>query len=292
MSAGVFALVLLAALLHAGWNALARGRMGAKGGVTAASNTTGGVNAASIGMGAGAMSLVVLPFTGLPDAASWPALGLSALIHILYFRLLVSVYREAELSVAYPLMRGLPPLAVAMIGMAVLSETPSLLGWVAILAMTAGVCLLAAEGLHSGAASGRGLSRVLANVAVIAAYTLVDGVGVRLSGNPAGYAACHFVMDAIALAPFGGVAALRALGANWRPQLPVVLLGGACTLGSYGIALWAMTRAPIAMVAAAREMSVVFAAILGALFLGERFGRLRWAAVALTAMGLAGIRHA
>ena len=274
MEPGVFAVVMLAALLHASWNALAKAR--------------GSVDAVAIAMGSGLLVLPVLPFVGLPAAASWPALGASAAIHVLYVRLVVAVYREGALSVAYPLMRGLPPLAVALATGLILGESPTALGWVAMLAVAAGVLLLAGEGFASRAANANALMLVAANVGVIIFYTTVDGLGVRASGAAPAYVCWLFVLSALALLPFGGIAALRAA----RAQPGVLALGAACTVGAYGLALWAMSQAPIALVAALREMSVVFAAIIGLLFLGERFGALRWAAVALTAAGMIGIRYA
>lgn len=270
----MFALVMLAALLHAGWNAIAKAR--------------GSVDAVAIAMGSGLLALPALPFAGIPAAASWPALAASAAIHILYFRLIVAVYREGALSVAYPLMRGLPPLAVAVATGVILGESPSPLGWLAMFAIAAGVLLLAGEGFAARGANARALALIAANVGVIIFYTTVDGLGVRASGAAPAYVCWLFVLNALALLPFGGMAALRAA----LPQLPLLALGAACTVGAYGIALWAMSRAPIALVAAAREMSVVFAAMLGVLFLGERFGALRWIAVAVAALGLVGIRYA
>lgn len=265
---------MLAALLHATWNAIAK--------------VTGGVDATSIAMGSGLISLPLLFYSGLPAKASWLALGVSAVIHVVYFRLVSAAYREGALSVAYPLMRGMPPLAVAVVAALMLDETPSTLGWAAMLAVAAGVLTLAGEGLVSRAMSRRALVLVAANIAVIVVYTAVDGIGARASGNPAGYVLGLFVLTALALAPLGGFRGLR----ESRRQWPQVAVGGACTLGAYGLALWAMSRAPIALVAAAREMSVVFAAMIGALFLRERFGAMRWVAVAVTAAGLVGIRYA
>lgn len=274
MAPEIFAVVMLAALLHASWNALAKAR--------------GGVSAMAIGMGSGLISLPALPLIGMPAAASWASLGASALIHVLYFRLVVAAYREGALSVAYPLMRGLPPFAVALVAWIALGESLSVLGWLAMLALGAGVLLLAGEGLRSRAVARKALVLIAANVAVIVAYTTVDGVGARASENAPAYTAWLFVLSALALAPFGGLTALRTAKLQWFS----VMVGGACTVGAYGLALWAMSRAPIALVAAAREMSVVFAVILGALFLGERFGALRWVAVCITAAGLVGIRYA
>ncbi len=275
MDAVVFAAVLGAALLHASWNVL----------VKAAGGNSGG--AMLIAFGSGVAALPAVAMLPLPASASWPALAASSLIHVAYFRLVAAAYREGALSIAYPLMRGVPPLLVG-VTMAAFSEPMSLLGWLAILALAVGVILVAGEGFHSRSVSRRGAVAVAANVVAIAGFTLVDGHGVRASGNAASYAAWLFVLSALALLPWLQANALRSL----RAAPLRFVFGTLCSVGSYAIALWAMTRAPIALVAALRETSVLFATALAALFLKERFGALRWGAVALTVAAAAAMRIA
>jgi drug/metabolite transporter (DMT)-like permease len=276
METGVLAAVLLGAVLHATWNAVARAARGR------------GADAVLIAVGAGAAALPGVFLLPAPARASWLALGASAAIHVLYFRLVAAVYRGGALSVAYPLMRGLPPLAVAVAATVLVGDQLAPAAWVAVVVLAAGVMAVGGDGLRARALSPGTLALILLNVGVIVVYTLIDGIGARASGDALGYAAWLFVLTAIGLLPFLRAAAVAE--ARARP-LPLVV-GSLCTLGAYGIALWAMTRAPIGLVAAVRETSVLFAAALGALVLHERFGRLRWVGVAFTVAGLAAVRAA
>jgi drug/metabolite transporter (DMT)-like permease len=274
METGVLAAVLFGALLHATWNAVARAARGR------------GADAVLIAVGAGVLALPGAFLLPTPARASWLALGVSAVIHVLYFRLVAIVYRGGALSVAYPLMRGLPPLAVAVVAAAMLGDRLPPAAWLGVAVLAAGVMTVGGDGLRARSLAPGTLAVILLNVGVIVVYTLVDGIGARASGNALGYAAWLFALTAIGLLPFLRAAAIAE--ARARP-LPLVV-GSLCTLGAYGIALWAMTRAPIGLVAAVRETSVLFAAALGALVLHERFGRLRWAGVAFTAAGLVAVR--
>jgi drug/metabolite transporter (DMT)-like permease len=273
MDARVLALVLFGALLHAVWNAVARASHGR------------GADAVQIAVGAGLLALPGVVLLPAPAHESWLALGVSVALHVAYFRLVAAVYRGGALSVAYPLMRGLPPLAVAVVASLALGDTLNLWAWVAVAVLAAGVLVVGGDGLRVRAVAPSTLAVILLNVGVIVLYTVVDGFGARASGHAPGYAAWLFVLTALGLLPF-----LR--GAAAPPQ-PLLLLGGSCcTLGAYGIALWAMTVAPVALVAAVRETSVLFAAALASLVLRERFGRLRWVGVACTAVGLAAVKAA
>ncbi len=272
----VLAAVLFGALLHATWNAVARASRGR------------GPDAVLIAVGAGVVAAPGLFLFPIPDRASWPALIASIAIHVLYFKLVSLVYRGGALSVAYPLMRGLPPLLVAVCSTLFLGETLSTPAWVAVLVLVGGVLAVGSDGLRARAVSPGTLGIILLNVAVIVAYTLVDGYGARASGDAVGYAAWMFAFTGLGLVPFVRRASLgESLARPWP-----LAVGAACTVGAYGIAIWAMTRAPIALVAALRETSVLFAAVLGAVVLREHFGRLRWIGVACTLIGLIAVRVA
>jgi drug/metabolite transporter (DMT)-like permease len=271
--------VLLAALMHAGWNAIAKLNAGRAG------------DAAVVGVLAGVPGALLLPFTGLPDAAAWPQLVASGAIHLAYFRILALAYRDGELSVAYPLMRGVPPVLVAIAGLFVFDEALSPTAWCALLVLLGGVMLLGWEGFRSRALRGRSGWLVLLQIGIIAAYTVVDGSGVRASGNAAGYIVAMFALTAVLLLP-GALGSFRRLRGEGGRSAGLAALGGALTFGSYAIALWAMTQAPVALVAALRETAIVFGAALGAWLVGERFGARRWAAVALVLAGAAAMRIA
>jgi drug/metabolite transporter (DMT)-like permease len=277
MSPLVTALVLGSALLHAGWNAI----------IKSSRNVL--LDTALVAAGAAILALPLTGFAGLPASASWPYLGASAVIHVAYFSTLAAAYRLGDLSHAYPLMRGTAPLLVALFGVALLDERPGASMWLGIVLISAGILSL---GLLQRGRAHRGATLwALANAAIIASYTLVDGTGARLSGAPAGYVAWLFWLQGLLFVALVAVvrkrAALVYFGRHWRRGLG----GGLCLLSAYAIVLWAMTQAPIAAVAALRETSVIFAALLGSLFLHEHFGRQRLIAACAVALGIVALRY-
>jgi len=260
--------VLFGALLHAGWNALVKSS-GDKTLDTALVHFMG--------------ALVALPFAlwaGLPRPESWPFIAASLLIHVGYYIALSGAYRHGDLGLTYPIMRGFAPLLVALGSSAIIGEAPTPAAWLGIIGITVGVALVGlsrpGEALHHGKA----LAYAFANAAIIAAYTFTDGLGVRTEvahgGSALRYVLLLFVLDGIAY-PLGvwwhrGPAGRLAIVAYAKKRWPLAALGGSASIGSYAIALWAMTRAPVASVAALRETSVLFAAVLGTWLLKEPFG--------------------
>jgi drug/metabolite transporter (DMT)-like permease len=277
LSPEIIALVLVAALMHAGWNTIAK------------LNAARAGDAVVVGIMAGWPALVVLPFTVLPERASWPQLVASVIIHFFYFRARARAYHGGDLSVAYPLMRGVPPLIVAALAALVFGEQLSLTGWTAILLLVAGVLTLGWDGLRARALRGSSARFVAIQIAIIACYTLVDGWGVRAAGSALSYIAWMFVLTAAALG-FAAVPSIRELRREGARAFAVAAAGGIFTFGSYGVALWAMTHALVALVAALRETSILFGAGLGAWLLRERFGACRWMAVGMILAGVAGMR--
>lgn len=275
MSFGVFAAVLAAALVHAGWNVLVKG---------AADKLAMTV---SVALGAAIVSASILPFLPLPAPESWPFLGASVLLQTVYYLLIARAYRIADMSLAYPLMRGAAPLVVALSGAMVFGETLRNGQWMAIGLISAGIGALALGAFRQPLGAAGGIT-ALCNAMVIAAYTLVDASGVRLSGAPVAYA--------LLLAVLTGVVTLAVVFAGRvRPRLDgrtlgLGLVGGAATTLSYGVALWAMTRAPVAPVAALRETSIIFALVLSRLAFGEKVGGRRIAAALLVMAGVAALR--
>lgn len=263
LTPGVLAAVLGAALLHAGWNALIRGA-GDKGLFTLLLSACGIV-----------LALVGVCFSGLPSAASLPYLLSSALIHTVYIAWLMRAYEGGQLALSYTLMRGLPPLMVAVLAGPLLGESLGWVSWVGVLAICGGVLLI-------GVAAGQSLRQVYAhpasraallNAGAIAAYTLVDGLGARASGNPVGYALCLFCLEPLIILALSyrrrGAAMRDYFRANWR----LGMFGAFCSMLAYTTVLWAMTQAPVALVAALRETSVIFAVLLGRFLFKE--GHLR-----------------
>jgi drug/metabolite transporter (DMT)-like permease len=214
------------------------------------------------------------------------------LIHVGYFTFVALAYRASALSYAYPLMRGSAPALSAMAAALWLAESPSASGWLGVVLVSCGVLLLAADAWRQRALHAGPTALALANAGVIAVYTLVDGVGARLSGNAFSYTGWMFLLTALVMLAgaqwYRGGTAARYL----RRNVARGLLGGACTLGSYALALWAMTRAPIALVAALRETSVVFGMLLAGWLLREHLSRLRIVSILTVAAGAVAIRIA
>jgi phosphonate utilization associated putative membrane protein len=281
LSGPIVLAVLFGALLHAAWNALIKsGRDKAL--------DTALVHSVGIFI---AVPLVMV--TGLPPVAAWPYMAASLLIHIGYYIALTGAYKHGDLSLTYPVMRGCAPLLVAMGSLSFIGEAISATAWAGVALLCVGVVTL---GLSPSALRendegrrGKALAFALANAAIIALYTVIDGIGVRISGDALAYVATLFLFDGIPFLllvlwrrPGQRRAALGYMAGRWK----LALVGSAASLGSYGIALWAMTRAPIAIVAALRETSVLFAAVIGALFLREAFG---WQRAAGTLVIVAGV---
>lgn len=280
MSFEVMLVVLGSALLHAGWNALVR------------ASADKFLASLQVVCGAAGFALVLLPGLPLPAPASWPWLLASALIHVVYFTLVARAYHGAELSFAYPLMRGAAPALTALAAALLLHEAPTPGGWLGIALICAGVLALAGRAWRGSASHPGAALAALANAGVIALYTLVDGQGVRLAGHALAYTGWVFLLTAVFMlataAMLRGRAVLRLAPGAGR----TALLGGAGTLAAYSLVLWAMTLAPIALVAALRETSIVFAALIGALFLHERLGRLRLLSALLVCSGAAVLKLA
>lgn len=271
-------LVLLGAALHAGWNALVK------------SGADKLLDTALVVAGSSALALLALPVLPLPAPESWPMLAASAVIHLAYFSLVAAAYRAGDMSLAYPLMRGTPPLLVALLAGTLLGEHLGPVGWLGVALVSGGVLAMA---LRRGArAETRPVALALANALVIAGYTLVDGLGVRASGHALSYTLWVFVLSAALFLPVVAWRRPGALAAHLRGRWRIALGGGLCTLGSYAFALWAMTQAPIAAVAALRETSILFGVTLAAFALRERPGLARLAGAAAVAAGAAALRLA
>jgi phosphonate utilization associated putative membrane protein len=273
----VFVAVLCGALLHAGWNAV----------VKASSDKA--LDTAVIHTLASVVALPLLLAVGLPHPSAWPFILASVTIHIAYYIALVGAYQHGELGLTYPLMRGTAPLLVALSAAATLGESLSPLAWAGVLGVSCGVLALGLS--RQALMAPRAVAFALANAVVIALYTVVDGLGTRTSGNALQYVAALFVLEGW---PFGLLVLWRrGWGQAWpyaRRRAPVALVGACASLASYGIALWAMTRAPIATIAALRETSVLFAALLGTWLLKEAFTLRRAVGTAVILAGVMALR--
>ncbi len=278
LSLGITLAVIGAGLLHASWNALLK-------------SAPGGdpmLDTASVVAGSSVWALIVLPFVPWPDPAAWKFVALSSTIHFAYYITLAHAYRMGDLSFAYPLMRGTAPLIVTVLGIVFLHELPTAHVAVGIVLICAGIVSIAfiRRERHPPAAAGW----AFANAAVIALYTLTDAAGARASGNAASYVTWLIFLEGLPFIAWivwrRGRSAIDYLGRGWRRGL----LGGACSLAAYAIVLYAMTRAPVAAVAALRETSVLFAALIGAVWLKEGFGPMRLAGAASVVVGVAALK--
>jgi len=269
--------VLGAALAHAIWNAMIK------------SSSDVLFDLALVVFFAGVATAPFLPFVTVPAPAVWPYIAASMAIHIAYYVALVGAYRVGDLSHGYPLMRGLAPLITSLCALAWLGEVPKPMVWVGIVLICGGVLSLGLAGFH-WRESRASTCWALANAAIIAAYTLVDAAGVRAAGRPETYVVWLFTLDAL---PFPLLVFLvkRQQLVSYASRFWLRgLVGGALSAGAYGVVLWAMTRAPVAAVAALRETSVIFAALIGAWLLKEGHIARRLAGAAIVAAGVVALK--
>ncbi|QXC31884.1 DMT family transporter [Aeromonas sp. FDAARGOS 1409] len=276
MTLSIFAAILLAALLHALWNALAKRQ------------AAGRISVLLVSLCSGLFCLPFLPLVGLPASAEYPWLAFSILLHSGYCLFLGRAYRLGEFGQVYPLARGCAPLMTLLFGALLLGEVPGGVAVIGALVLVGGVLLMAWRGGIRLAPSA--LQVVLITALFTAAYTLSDGMGARSAGEPVRYTLWLFTLTALVmplLMRWQSRTALRTLTrADWYSGA----LGGALSLLAYGIVIWAMTRAPIGLVAALRESSVLFAVLLSWGWLGERLGRIRLVAALVILCGILLIR--
>jgi len=269
MTTLVIALVLSAAAMHAAWNGLVK-----------ISGDRLAVMAALMGVG-GVIGLGMIPFFAVPAPEAWPFLGLSLAIHMAYYVGLIRAYRHGDLSQVYPIARGAAPIMVALASGPAMGETLSTTQMVGVGLVSAGILSLAI-----GQGSRRAAAWAFLTAVTIALYSLADATGVRKSGDALGYIAWLFFIDGIPLLVVAFARRGRDLAGILRRDLGRTLLGGALSIAGYGIVIWAYSLGTVATIAALRETSVVFAAIIGSVFLGEPFGARRIAAAIVVALGI------
>jgi drug/metabolite transporter (DMT)-like permease len=273
LSLGWTLLVLMAAVMHAAWNVLV------KFGDDALVNMT-----LIVGM-AGLIALAFTPVVSFPDPESWIFLLGSVLTHIGYYVFLLFGYRYGDLSLVYPIARGSAPLLVGMTSWLFVGEALSAIEMLGVAAISAGIFSLAIDRATGREHTWRPVIFGLLTGFTIMGYTLCDGQGVRVAGDKYGYIVWLFVLDSPALIVMAylrrGPDIFALVARHWK----VGVIGGALSMAAYGIAIYAMSQAFMAQVAALRETSVIFAAIFSALILKEHFHPRRYAAVAMVALG-------
>lgn len=282
MTALVFFAVLLAALLHAAWNALVKGGADKHAAM------------AGIVIGHLPIALVILPFVPLPDAASLPWLFAGIALHLGYQLFLIAGYRIGDLTQVYPIARGVAPLIVTGISITVLGVVLKRVELIAVVLIAAGIISIALVRRADGQRNPRAVVMALVTGCFIAAYSLVDGIGARLSGTPLGFWVWAVLGNTVLFAGWTAITKPGLLSRASRNRRTVLhgLVGGTASFIAYGIVIWAFTLAPIALVTALRETSIIFALLIGVGVLGERLDLAKVAATLVTIAGAALLRLA
>ena len=274
MSPFIIGLVLLAAILHASWNAMAK------------SGGTPQFSIASYRLISAVCCLPLLFLFPLPLAASWPMLLASAIIHTAYYGTLSMSYRSGDLSQVYPLFRGLAPVLVVLGAALFANEYLPSGAMIGIGLVSAGLISITFAGGAVGKIPAAALRWGLATSVLIAAYTVADGIGVRAAGNPFSYIVWLFVLEPIPI----GLWLLARDRAGWfgymRAKPGKITAGALAAATAYAMVIYAMSVAPMAMVSSLRETSVIFAALIGTLMFREPFGRQRIIAAILVCFGV------
>lgn len=279
MTPFVFMAVLAAAAMHAIWNALVKVHL----------DRFMSITLMTLGMGAAA--LVCLPFVEVPRAEVWPYIIASVVFHMGYRTFLIGAYQAGDFAQTYPLARGTAPLLSALGGIFLVAETPAPVAIVGIVLLCAGTLVMSFRGgAHLEKLNLRAVGYALGTSIFIASYTLSDGSGARMAATASSYAAWLFVCDAawalVLCVIFRGPGSLPVLARDWKTGLFTGVLSGA----AYWIAMWAMTKAPIASVAALRETSILFAMMISVFALGEKMTGWRGAAALSIVAGVIALR--
>ncbi len=265
--------VLVAAVVHSTWNAIAH------------SIPDQLVAFTLVGLGGALSAVPLVIWSPLPHVQSWPYLAASAAVHIAYILLLMQSYRLGDFSQVYPLARGTSPLVVTLLAALAVGEVPGPAGIAGVGAISAGLASLVLIGRSAKAGDGPARLAALATGLTIAAYSTIDGVGVRLSGTASGYSGWLLLMEGTVI-PLYTLARRRTQLREARSAWAVGLTGGALSLLAYGLVLWAQTQGALGPIAALRETSIIFGAVIGSVVFHERFGRPRVLAAILVACGI------
>ena len=277
MTAGIFLAVLVAALLHAGWNAII------KTGLSKQSSMF------MLSVGHAVIGLAVVVARPVPGPEVWPWLFVSGIIHMAYQLFLAFAYEQGDLSRVYPIARGAAPMLVLAVSILFLAETVAPSEYLGVLVLGLGI-LLMARGVFSNGESRKLLPYALGSALATAGYSLADGLGARVSGDALGYVGWLMILSALFYTPAAvalrGRAVMQVPPRAWGPGL----IAAAASFGAYAIVVWAMTQAPIAIVTALRETSILFAVVMGWWFFGERMDRQKILAACIIVSGVVLLR--
>lgn len=273
MSFTVLLAVLGAALLHAGWNAIIK---------TGLSKQT---SMFLLSVGHAAIGFCVALTKPFPEAEVWPWLLASGLIHMAYQLFLAFAYEQGDLSRVYPLARGAAPMMVLVVSVLFLSDPMGVMDYVGVMVLGLGIAFMA-RGVFTNGESRRLLPFAFGSAMATAGYTLADGLGARVAGDPLQYVGWLMMLSALFYTPAAialrGVEVIRASRRDWI----MGMIAAAASFAAYAIAVWAMTVAPLALVAALRETSILFAVLLGWLLFGDKMDKGKAIAAVLIASGV------
>ncbi|WP_422366804.1 DMT family transporter [Pelagibius sp.] len=273
MTTGVFAMVIAAAVLHAAWNALVK------------VNADRLVMIAIMMMSQVAVAMLVIPFVAFPTPESWPYIWASTALNTAYCVFLINAYRYGDLSHVYPISRGSAPLIVAFISVLIVGETLSRQAGLSVVVIALGIMSLTLTRGAAGFSEPRALLFALGTGIFIAGYTVVDGLGARLADSAHSYTFWVHLFNGIPITLLALYLRRGQIAASVSKSWKAGLFGGVISLLAYWIVIWAMTQAPMALVSAVRETSMVFAVLFGVFFLKERLDLARLASTGVTLIG-------
>jgi drug/metabolite transporter (DMT)-like permease len=275
MDASIALIVLTAAFFHATWNA------------TVKSSSDHLLSITGINVAVGIIALGLLPLVGIPEPESWLYLLISAVLHFGYYIALSEAYKYGDFSQAYPVARGTAPIIVTLWGVFVLNEILSTVEIISLIGVLIGIMIFATRRFGQVVQDRRALTAALITSAFIGGYTLADGVGGRLSSNVPSYMVWLSILDCVPILIYAickrGVKQVIAIRRDWI----VLFFGGALALASYSMVVWSMTQAPIPLVSALRETSIIIAALIGSFYFKEPSGMRRIVASVLIFLSIA-----
>lgn len=272
--------VLCAALLHATWNAMVKG------------GNDNLLNMVAIVLGHVVPAVIVLCFVPFPSVESLPWLAGGIMLHVGYQLFLVRAYQIGDLTQVYPIARGVAPLLVTLVSVFFLGLALSSTELIAIVLIAAGIASICLVKGHSGSLNLMATLLALTTGLFIASYSLVDGTGARLAKSVFGFYAWQAIGNAIIMLLVAPMLRANILKTVWRSGKTIGLLGGGASFFAYALVIWAFTQAPIALVTALREVSIVIALLIGALYFKERMNLLKVFSTFVTLAGVTLLRFA
>jgi drug/metabolite transporter (DMT)-like permease len=276
----VFIAVIAAAVLHAVWNAVVKGSDDKHLGMTA------------VVLGHVPLSAIVLLIVPTPDVASWPFLIGGVALHTGYQLFLLNSYRIGDLTQVYPIARGTAPILVAVVSVVFLGVALSAMQLLPVFMIAVGIVSLSFVRRSDGLRNPRAAMLAFATGCFIAAYSLVDGLGARQAGTALGFYAWLSLINAFVFALIMAIAKPGLIRRVHIEAVPALIIGGTASFIAYALVVWAFTQAPIALVTALRETSIIAALLIGVFFLKERLDLAKVAATVITLSGAILLRFA